>query len=147
MIVDAQDHILGRFASYVAKQAISGREVIVVNAEKARVSGKKEEIQKRYLKRVQRQNPGNYRKGPYHMKRPDRFVRKAIRGMLPMRKTRGREAYRRVMVYIGVPSEEIKKNHGIDPGKEKIEELKDLRKEVESYLTVSEICKTIGGKW
>src|SRR3989338_6930152 len=136
MIVNAEGHILGRLLAYVAKKALLGEEVIVVNAEKALISGKKSEVFERYIKKLDIQNKGNYTKGPFHQKRPDKLVRKALRGMLPWKKTRGREAYGRVMIYIGIPKEEIKSVHNIDVEKAKIEDLKRIKKDMSSYVTV-----------
>lgn len=147
LIIDASGMVLGRVASYAAKQALLGRTVIVINAEKALVSGKRELILRENLNLTRIKNLASLRVGPYHYKRPDKFVRKTIRGMLPYDKPRGAEAYTRVMVYIGEPVEEIKRDYGVDVSKEKKVELSNLRKKVDSYLTVGEICKFIGGKW
>jgi len=76
--------------------------VTVVNAEKAIVSGRRGFIltsRKRFLE------VGSFRKGPHHPRRPDTIVRRTVRGMLPWRNPRGREAYRRLKVHIGVPDE------------------------------------------
>jgi len=144
MIVNADGHVLGRLASFVAKQALLGRDVIVVNAEKALISGKRESVLRENMEKLRIRNLGNPRKGPFHQKRPDRFVRRAIRGMLPMRSRRGREAFKRINVYIGVPKGEIKRRHDIDIDKEKIENLDELKKNLRSYVTVEEICRHIG---
>jgi ribosomal protein L13 len=66
--------------------------------------------------------------------------------MLPWHKYRGRDAFARVMVYMGVPAEEIKKVHNIDIKSAKIEKLESQRKKV-SGLSVAEVCKAIGGKF
>lgn len=147
MIINADGHILGRLLTYVAKKALLGEEVIVVNVEKALISGRKDEVFGTYLKKLEIKNIGNYTKGPFHEKRPDKLVRKAVRGMLPWSKTRGREAYKRVMIYIGIPKEEIKVRHNIDIEKTKIEELKKIKKSTSSCVTVGDVCKFIGGTW
>ena len=59
-IIDADGHILGRLATYVAKRALLGDEIIVVNAEKAIISGRKEMVFKRYLDQLKIKNKGNY---------------------------------------------------------------------------------------
>jgi large subunit ribosomal protein L13 len=146
MIVNAEGQILGRLATYAAKQALLGNEVIVVNAEKAIVSGKKDSIFREEMEKLDIRNLGNPRKGPFHQKRPDRFVRRTIRGMLPWEKPRGREAFRRIQVYVGVPEDEIKRRHGVEIEKSKIHDLEG-KKGVENYTTVANICRFIGGKW
>ncbi|HIE33968.1 MAG TPA: 50S ribosomal protein L13, partial [Candidatus Altiarchaeales archaeon] len=101
MIVNAEGLILGRLASFVAKQALLGKEIIVINAEKVLISGKKDIIFRENSEKLEIRNLGNPRKGPFHQKRPDKFVRRAIRGMLPIRSQRGRDAFSRIQVYIG----------------------------------------------
>jgi len=147
MIVNAEGQILGRLASFVAKQALLGKEMIVINAEKALISGKKDIIFRENSEKLGIRNLGNPRKGPFHQKRPDKFVRRAIRGMLPIRSQRGRDAFSRIQVYIGIPKDEIKKRHSIDIDKEKIDNLENLKKTVKDYVTTEEICRYIGGKW
>ncbi|ODS36275.1 50S ribosomal protein L13 [Candidatus Altiarchaeales archaeon WOR_SM1_SCG] len=145
MIINAEGHILGKLSAFAAKQALLGEEVIVVNVEKAVVSGNRDMVFKSYMDRLKWKNKMNYRKGPFHQKRPDKFVRKTIRGMLPFKKTRGREAYKRIMTYIGIPEDEIKRAHNLDIKNHEIENLDNIRKEIRG-VTVDEICKFIGGK-
>ena len=133
--------------SYAAKKALLGDTVFVVNAEKAFVSGKKESVFEQNLAKLEIKNKGNYTRGPFHQKRPDRYVRRAIRGMLPFESMRGREAYARVNVYIGVPVAEIKKRCDTDISKEKKENLGGLKKKLRRGVTVGELCKFIGGNW
>ncbi|MBN2014908.1 MAG: 50S ribosomal protein L13 [Candidatus Altiarchaeota archaeon] len=145
MIVNAEGQVLGRLASFVAKQALLGDEVIVVNAEKALVSGKGDMVRGKELEKLDIRNIGNTKKGPFHQKRPDKYVRKAVRGMLPWKKASGREAFKRIQVYIGIPEDVIKKVHNV--GKIEIHNLDDMKKGLVEYTTVAEICKSIGGKW
>ena len=145
MIINAEGHSLGRLSSYAAKQALLGEEVIVVNAEKALVSGSRDAVLEEYKSRLHWKNKMNYRKGPFHQKRPDKFVRKTIRGMLPFKKPRGRQAYKRVMTYIGMPEDEIKRVHNIDLKNQEVQNLDNIKKEVRG-VTIDEICKFIGGK-
>lgn len=144
VIINAEKAILGRLATYAAKKALLGDEVIVVNAEKAVVSGKPRKILKKELDVLKIKNIGNPRRGPFHQRRADRYVRRVIRGMLPTEKTRGREAFKRVMVYVGMPKNEIMKNHNTDPEKEKMESMTHDR--IVEGLTVEEICNFISGK-
>ncbi len=146
MIVNAEGQILGRLATFVAKQALLGDEIIVVNSEKALVSGGQESIFKEEMEKLKIKNLGNPKRGPFHYKRPDRFVRRTIRGMLPWKKPRGREAFKRVQTYIGLPKDEIKKRHMVEIEKSKIQDLGEGKKKG-NYVTVANICEFIGGKW
>jgi large subunit ribosomal protein L13 len=145
MIIDAQDQTLGRLLAYAAKKALTGETVAIVNAEKAVVSGKKERVLGDNLKTLEIKNKGNYTRGPFHYKRPDRYVKKAVRGMLPYNKPRGVDAFDRISVFIGVPEGELQK-HNIDIKKEKPVVLK-FKKHFGEYVTVGEICAFIGGSW
>jgi large subunit ribosomal protein L13 len=102
VVVDARDCILGRVASEVAQKALAGERVAVVNAEDAVITGSEEDVMSVYRKRTE---VGSDR-GPYYPKRPDRIFKRAIRGMLPHKETRGREALDRVRVYVGNPYDE-----------------------------------------
>ena len=101
-VIDATGLILGRMASHIAKRLLQGEKIIVVNAEEAAISGKRLSIvkeAKRYLE------IGHPRKGPLHRRRPDRIVRRTVRGMLPRKKPKGKQAYKRLKVFLEVPEE------------------------------------------
>jgi len=134
IIIDAKGLILGRMASIVAKRLLQGESVVVLNAEKAAISGKRQQIvqeAKTFLE------VGHPRKGPYHPRRPDRIVRRAIRGMLPRKKPKGLQAFKRLKVYLGAPKE--------FDGKE-IQTILDASAEKlkSPYITVGELAKEIG---
>jgi len=102
VVVDARDCIMGRVASQVAQRALDGERVAVVNAERTVITGSEEDVMSVYRQRAE---VGSDR-GPYYPKRPDRIFKRAIRGMVPYKETRGREALGRVRVYVGDPYEE-----------------------------------------
>ena len=102
IVIDATNMILGRMATFAAKQALLGQEVKVINAEKAVVSGARAKVLKDTRQKMDRGVP---LKGPYIPRMADRYVRRTIRGMLPHRQAKGAEAFKRVMCYVGVPEE------------------------------------------
>ncbi|MFX0097054.1 MAG: 50S ribosomal protein L13 [Candidatus Hodarchaeota archaeon] len=102
-IVDASDLILGRLATTVAKRLLAGEKIMVINAEKAVISGNKRSILERYKQRFGIRTLTAPWRGPFHNRRPDRFVKRTIRGMLPHKTPRGKQAYKRLIVHIGVP--------------------------------------------
>ncbi len=134
IIIDAKGLVLGRMSSIVAKRLLKGENIIVLNAEKAAISGKRLQIvheAKSFLE------VGHPRKGPYHYRRPDRIVRKTIRGMLPRKKPKGMQALKRLRVYLGAPIEfENKQFQTI------FEASADKLKS--PYITVGELAKEIG---
>ncbi len=137
LIIDASDHILGRLASYVAKMALEGQDVIIVNAEKAVISGNKKSILDEVKKKMKTRSLGSQEKAPSHPRRSDLFVRRVIRGMLPRKKTSGKVAYKRVKVYIDVPEEYANK-----PAL-RISEAEVSRLGRSRYIAVEDISKEI----
>lgn len=104
IIIDADGAILGRLASFAAKQSLLGNEVDIINVEKAIISGNKTDIIDKY--KELRKKGGRSRKGPKHSKISYMIVKRAIRGMLPnFREGMGREAYKRIKCYEGIPKE------------------------------------------
>ena len=137
MIIDAKGAILGRLGSYVAKQLLLGNEMNIINCEEAVVSGKKAAILRNYIRRIDRKAPG---KGPYLYRRPDMFVKRTIRGMLPFKRSRGRDAFKNVKCYIGIP-ENLRNEKISSIETANIEKLKST-----DYLKVKDICNAIGWK-
>jgi len=101
-LVNAEGLIVGRLCSQVAKRLLNGEEVIILNAEKAVFSGKKKSkiAEAHVFLEV-----GAPERGPFHYRRPDRFLRKAVRGMVPYKQPKGKNAYKRLKVFMGVPLE------------------------------------------
>ena len=100
MIIDATNLVIGRIAAYAAKKALLNEEVIIVNCDKAIITGTKDFIKAHYLERKERGHPYD---GPFYPKMADRILRRTIRGMLPYKQERGKQAYSKIMCYIGVP--------------------------------------------
>jgi len=111
-VVDAQDQVLGRLASHVANLLAGklkptwvpfmdmGDHVIIINAEKVKLTGKKLE-QKMYYRYSG--FPGGMKSVSAHdlkAKRPDRMVEIAVKGMLPKNKL-GRAMASKLKVYAG----------------------------------------------
>jgi large subunit ribosomal protein L13 len=99
-LVNAEGLIVGRLCSKVAKRLLNGEQVIILNAEKAVFSGKKKSkvAEAHVFLEV-----GAPERGPFHYRRPDRFLRKTVRGMLPFKQPKGKAAYKRLKVFMGVP--------------------------------------------
>ncbi|ADV65646.1 50S ribosomal protein L13 [Desulfurococcus mucosus] len=105
LYVDASNQVLGRVASIVAKKLLEGYRVIVVNAEKAVVSGEKNRVIAGYKLLLNVKTHYNPEKtGIRRPRTPVNIFKRTVRGMLPVDQPKGREAYRRLRVYVGVPS-------------------------------------------
>ncbi|MFP8954365.1 50S ribosomal protein L13 [Natrialbaceae archaeon A-arb3/5] len=101
LVIDARDCILGRVASEVAQRALDGERIAIVNAEDTVITGDKEDVFETYRTRLQLGSD----RGPYYPRRPDTIFKRSVRGMLPYKKPRGREALDSVRVYVGNPYE------------------------------------------
>ena len=128
-IIEGKSAILGRLASFVAKEALKGEQIAVVNSGKVIISGSKKNIKENFEEK--RSKFGSSQKGPKHHRTSDKIVKRAIRGMLPNHRTgRGREAFKRIKCYIGVPKElQESKVIKLDQGKPiKFSEVKEFVK-------------------
>jgi len=135
--VDATDAILGRMATYVAKRALQGDNIHIVNCENAVITGNRRYIFERYWKLKFDIGKGSW-KGPYIPKAPHLFVKRVIRGMLPIKKAKGRQAYKRIKCYIGVPDELKDK---------KFETIAKFdRNKTIKYVRVKDVSKHLGWK-
>lgn len=136
IIYDAEKQILGRLCSRVAKDLLEGEKVVVVNCEKAVISGNPKYTVKKYLEKIWR---GDVKHGPFFPKTPEGIFRRAVRGMLPWHKAKGRKAYKNLKVFIGLPKEfegkELKKVKDADASKLKTK-----------FITLEEISLAIGAK-
>jgi large subunit ribosomal protein L13 len=135
--IDAENAILGRMSSEVAKYLLEGYEVNILNCEKAVISGKKHSVLRDYKDIQKKHTHTNPRRGPFHPKRPDRLVRKTVRGMIPWKKPRGKQAFHRLMTYIGIPKE-FAKSEIIKP------KFADASKLSGKRITIGELCKEFG---
>ena len=103
-IIDGENAVVGRIASYCSKQALQGEEIAIVNCEKAIITGNKKRIQAEFA--IKRGRVGSSQKGPKHPRTSEKIVKRAIRGMLPdHRMGRGRVAFKRIKCYKGIPKE------------------------------------------
>lgn len=137
-IIDAEGLLLGRMASIVAKRALGGEEIALINAEKAVISGAKARILQDY--RVKRTR-GSREGGPFFPRRPDHIVKRTIRGMLPYKRQRGIAAFKAIRTYVGVP---------LDLKGQPVEHLDEAhidRLNSARYVTVGAVSTFLGSKY
>ena len=116
-VIDGKGAILGRLASYVAKEALKGEEIALLNCDEIIISGNKKTIKADFQKK--RSRVGHSQKGPKLSKTSERMVKRSIRGMLPEHRFgRGRAAFKRIKCYKRVPKE-FEESKKIKAGKEK----------------------------
>jgi large subunit ribosomal protein L13 len=135
--VDASNQIAGRLSSKVAKLLLSGKRVVVVNAEKSLISGSRTSVINQWKERLELSSRVNPIYGPIHPRRPDNILRRMVRGMVPRKKPKGASAMKRLRVYIGVPS-------GMDGSKfAKFDDAAATRP-VPVYVTMGDLSKSLG---
>jgi large subunit ribosomal protein L13 len=135
--IDATNQIAGRLSSKVAKLVLSGKRVVVVNAEKALISGSRTSVINQWKERLELGSKVNPIYGPIHPRRPDNILRRMVRGMVPRKKPKGATAMKRLRVYIGVPS-------GVDESKmTKFEETTATRP-IPVYVTMGDLSRSLG---
>ncbi len=136
MIIDASNLILGRMATFVAKKALLGEEVDVVNCENAVITGDKNLIVNKYMQRVRRGVPF---RGPHFPSGEEAVVKRTIRGMLPHKQHKGLVALKRVKCYKGIP-EQFK-----DKKAETVDFANISKSSMVKYITVDELCRLLRG--
>ena len=129
--------ILGRAASNVAKRLLLGEEIAIVNAEQMVLSGDIRYLTEKYQKRRAMKNKARPENSPSWPRRPDLFVRRIVRGMLPFDKPRGRAAFRRLRVYMGLPSE-------LEPAERVQVPGADAEKLETKHCSVAVLCEKLG---
>ena len=102
-VYDAEEMVVGRLGSKVAKAALLGDNIVIINAEKAILTGDPRTLIAAWKEKFNIRTSYKPWRGPFHDRRPDKMVRRMIRGMLPWPTPRGKAAFKRIKVYIGTP--------------------------------------------
>jgi large subunit ribosomal protein L13 len=111
-LVDGSGKVLGRLASQVAKilrgktkpiytpHVDTGDYIVVINADKIRLTGKKMEKKVYYRHSGYPGGLGSVTAKMLHAKKPDRLLKLAVKGMLP-KNPLGRKMFKKLKVYAG----------------------------------------------
>ncbi len=138
IVVNAENAVVGRLASKVAKLLLNGYTVHVVNVDKAVITGDRKRVLEDFTRKLWiKSNVNPRRHGPFKPRSPEGIFRRVVRGMLPRRKPRGKEAFRRLRVYRGVPNNLANKEI-------KVFEDTLYRENPYGYVTLYEVAKHIG---
>lgn len=135
--VDATNQIAGRLSSKVAKLILSGKRVVVVNAEKSLISGSRTSVVNQWKERLELGSKVNPIYGPIHPRRPDNILRRMVRGMVPRKKPKGATAMKRLRVYIGVPP-------AVKSDKMASFEDAAATRPIPVYVTMGDLAKSLG---
>ncbi len=137
LYIDATGHIAGRLCSLVASEILRGKRIVVLNADKAVLSGKRDTIFAAWKQRLELGSKVNPIYGPLHPRRPDNIMWRMVRGMVPKEKAKGTLGLKRLRVYIGVPE----KYSGV--ALTKFDEALATRP-LPMYTTIAELAHNIG---
>lgn len=103
-IIDGKNATLGRLASFVAKEALKGEDIVILDCNQVLITGGRENIKSEF--EAKRRRVGSGQGGPKISRTSEKIVKTAIRGMLPnYRHGRGRVAFKRIKCYASVPKE------------------------------------------
>lgn len=135
IVINAEGHILGRLSTTVAKRLLNGEDVVIVNAEKAIITGNRDVVFDNYRAKYKR---GKQINGPFFPKRADLILKRTVRGMIPFKSSHGREVYRHLKVFVGVPKD-------MESAKmEKVENATNLW--TDKYVTLGEVAEHLGSR-
>jgi len=131
ILIDGTRSILGRIASIAAKKALQNKnaKVLIFNCNDIIIIGKPESIITHYKEK--RALGGSALKGPFFPRSPEMIVRRTIRGMIPYKKVRGQEAFKRIKCYNGITNEYL--------NKEKI----SIKSDAIKFITLSRLSKLL----
>lgn len=137
LYIDATNQVAGRLSSKVAKLILSGKRVIVVNSEKALISGSRTSVVNQWKERLELGSKVNPIYGPIHPRRPDNILRRMVRGMVPRKKPKGASAMKRLRVYVGVPSDvKVQKFTKLDDA--------SATRPIPVYVSMADLSRSLG---
>ena len=99
IVYNAKGHIAGRIAAKVAKSLLAGDEVAVLNTKDAILSGELQAAVDRMNARRKQQDKRDPEKSPKFPRVPYMMFKRMVRGMLPKKTQRGRDALHRLKAY------------------------------------------------
>ncbi|VVB71090.1 50S ribosomal protein L13 [uncultured archaeon] len=135
LVLNAENAIAGKLSACAAKSALQGVEVKIINSEKAVITGDKDYIVTRYFNKREQKNKANPEESFKLSRRPDLFLKKMIKGMLPKHNRTGSDAEQRITCYYG------------NPENLKAETFKYTGDKVKGKLTsIESICIALGWK-
>merc|ERR1711936_1441023 len=103
LVIDAKNHLVGRLASSVAKELLSGQAIVIVRAEQSVLSGGYYRNKAKLDSRLRLTCAYNPKNGPFVFRSPEGLLYRAIRGMIPRKTKRGEQALERLQIFSGMP--------------------------------------------
>merc|ERR1712094_49219 len=143
IVIDCRGHLLGRLASFVAKEALAGQKIMLVRAEEINLSGSFIRNKLHLLMKKQKRMSTNPRRGPFHHRSPADMLMRTIRGMIPHKIYRGSAAFQRVKAVDGCPAPFDKVKKMVVPSALRVSRLRPGRK----FCTLKRLASETGWKY
>merc|ERR1711930_1167 len=143
VVIDGRGHLMGRLASTVAKVILGGAKVIVVRCEGINMSGNFYRNKLKYLKFLRLRCNVKPLRGPFHFRAPSKIFWRTVRGMIPHKSERGKEALKRLQTFEGIPPPYDKKKRMVVPSALRVLRLKPGRK----YCSLGRLSHEVGWKY
>merc|ERR1740138_1414419 len=115
LVIDARGHLLGRLASSIAKELLSGQHVTVVRCEEINISGNFYRNKLKFMAFLRKKHLTKPSRGQFHFRRPSKILWRTVRGMLPHKTPRGQAALNRLKVFDGCPTPYDKQKRMVVP--------------------------------
>merc|ERR1711981_576849 len=143
LVIDCRSHLLGRLASTVAKELLSGQKIVLVRCELLNISGELFRNKLKWESFARKRTATNPKKGPFHYRSPADLLKRTIRGMVPHKTARGAAAMERLTCFVGIPSPYDKKKRVVVPQALRVTHLRPNRK----YTVLKDLCNNAGWKY
>ena len=136
--------MLGRLASIVAKQLLSGQRIVVVRSEEINISGNFYRAKLKFKNFFRKRSVVNQRHGGnIHYRAPSRIFWRTVRGMIPHKTARGAAALERLKCFEGIPETFAQKKRLIVPAA-----LRSIRlKPGTPFCSVGRVSQEFGWKY
>lgn len=142
VVIDGRGHLIGRLASIVAKELLSGQKVVVVRCEQLNISGSLVRNKTKYMQFLNKKHLTNPKRGPIHFRAPSRIFWRMVRGMLPHKTFRGQQALERLSAFEGIPAPYDTKKRVVVPKALKVLRLAPGRR----FCSVGDLANMVGWK-
>ncbi|CDW53922.1 Ribosomal L13 and P16-Arc domain containing prote in [Trichuris trichiura] len=143
IVVDAKGHLMGRLAAVVSKELLLGQRIVVVRCEKMNISGSFYRNKLKYLAFLRKRCNINPKRGPFHLRAPGKIFWRVVRGMLPHKTYRAKQALMRLRAYEGVPPKYQKVKRKVVPCSMRVNCLDQRRK----FCELGRLSSEVGWKY
>merc|ERR1712029_1030504 len=143
VVIDGRGHMMGRLASIVAKLILNGQKVVIVRCEEINISGNFYRNKLKYLDFLRKRCNVKPSRGAFHFRAPSKIFLRTVRGMIPHKTERGKDALKRLQTFEGVPPPYDKKKKMVIPSALKVLRLKAGRR----FCSLGRLGHEVGWKY